>query len=178
MNDGAYLRSRFRCSPDPSYRAHLLTVRRQKAATVNRHLSALSRFFALAVAKGWCGQDPTEDLKIVRQVRPAPKALDRISLRRLLRSVHQSQNLRDIAILEIFVNTGLRVGELVDLQLDDLSLSECKGQLLIRGKGEKQRSVPLNRDARRSLEAYLEVRRTASTEENRAREDCDEGREG
>ncbi len=146
-----------------SYRSHLLTVQRHKAATVNRHLSALSRFFALAVAKGWCQQDPSDGLKAVRQIRGAPKALDRISLRRLLRAVHQGQNLRDIAILEVFVNAGLRVGELVGLQVEDLVVSERKGQVMVRGKGEKQRAVSLNRDARQAIEVYLEVRPTAPT---------------
>ena len=146
-----------------SYRGYLLTVRRQKAATVNRGLSALSRFFGLAKAKGWCGQDPSEDLKVVRQIRGAPRALDRVALRRLMRAVYQGQKARDIAILEVFVNAGLRVGELVGLQVEDVAVSERKGQVMVRGKGEKHRTVALNRDARRALEAYLQVRPTAPT---------------
>lgn len=146
-----------------SYRSYLLTVRRQKAATVNRCLSALSRFFALSKARGWSRQDPADGLKIVPQVRPAPKALDRLSLRKLLRAVYQSQNLRDIAIVEVLLNTGVRVGELGNIGLEDVSLSERKGSLLVRGKGEKHRTVSLNRDARRALRQYLKVRPTVPT---------------
>ena len=61
----------------------------------------------------------------------------------------------------ILINTGLRVLELAQLSLGDVSLSECKGSLYIRdGKGGKTRTVPLNAEARNALAAYLAIRPT------------------
>jgi site-specific recombinase XerD len=142
-----------------AYKAHLLTVRRLKPATVNRRLAALSRYCRWAKEGGLMGQDPTAEVGGVRQVKAAPQALDRLELRRLLREVHKDENRRDIALVEVLANTGLRAGELAALTLDDLELSERKGLLTVRaGKGATYRVVPLNADARRALRDYLDAR--------------------
>ena len=100
--------------------------------------------------------DPTDEIKGVSQVKAAPKALNRLELRRLLREVHKAGDKRDIALVEVLANTGLRVGELAKLAFHDLELSERKGKLAVRsGKGAKYREVPLNADARRALHEYL-----------------------
>jgi integrase/recombinase XerD len=73
--------------------------------------------------------------------------------------VEQSSNKRDLAILQLLRHTGIRVGELTALRLGDVTLSERKGQLVVRsGKGSKYRVVPLNADARKALNDYLAVR--------------------
>lgn len=141
-----------------AYRQFLLKERRLKPATINRMLAALSRFFAFAQARKWTRLDPTQGIKGVRRERRTPKALDSQSLRRLLRSCYQRGSLRDIAIVELLINTGIRVGELVHLNAADLSLSPRKGRLLVRGKGETFRTLALNNDARRAMAQYLSVR--------------------
>jgi len=143
-----------------SYKSHLQTVVKFKPATVNRRLAALARYCRFAKSQGLISEDPTSDVQGVRQQKAArPKALDGIELRRLLREVHKSGNKRDIAIVEVLANTGLRVGELAGLAEEDIKLSERKGQVTVRsGKGAKYRQVPLNADARRALYAYLDVR--------------------
>ena len=139
-----------------AYKSHLMTVRKFKPATVNRRLASLSRYCRWAKKQGLMQNDPTDEVKGVSQVKAAPKALGRLELRRLLREVHKSGVGRDIAIVEVLANTGLRVGELAKLTLDDLELSARKGKLTVRsGKGNKYREVPLNADARRALRAYL-----------------------
>jgi site-specific recombinase XerC len=66
---------------------------------------------------------------------------------------------RNVAIVSLMVRAGLRVSEVVSLNLDDLTISERKGQVVVRqGKGLKERSVPLSRLARVALEEWLEVR--------------------
>ena len=66
---------------------------------------------------------------------------------------------RDFSLLTLLMNTGLRLSELVDLELDDLQLSERKGSILIRhGKGDKERRIPLNADARKALKDWLDIR--------------------
>jgi site-specific recombinase XerD len=149
-----------------SYKSHLQTVANFKPATINRRLAALTKYCRFAKSQGLISEDPTRDVQGVRQQKAArPKALDGIELRRLLREVHKSGNKRDIAIVEVLANTGLRVGELASLAVEDIELSERKGQVTVRsGKGAKYRQVPLNADARRALYAYLEARPMGTTE--------------
>ncbi|MBI4927955.1 MAG: tyrosine-type recombinase/integrase [Anaerolineae bacterium] len=66
---------------------------------------------------------------------------------------------RDAAILKLLLLAGLRVGELIRLQLDDLVLDDRRGSLMVReGGGKKRRVVPLNAQARRGLQVYLRLR--------------------
>jgi site-specific recombinase XerD len=142
-----------------AYKAYLLTVARFKPATVNRHLASLSRYCAWARAQGLLVEDPAAEIKGVRQVRPAPKALSPAQLRRLLREVQKGGRPRDIALIELLANTGLRVGEVAQLTLADLEISPRKGLVTVRsGKGAKYRQVPLNADVRRALGEYLATR--------------------
>ena len=66
---------------------------------------------------------------------------------------------RDASLVLFLLHTGLRLSEATELRLDDVQLSERKGSVSVQnGKGNKQRSVPLNSDARKALQAWLEVR--------------------
>jgi integrase/recombinase XerC len=142
-----------------SFKGYLLTVAGFKPATVNRRLASLSRYCAWARGQGLLQGDPLQEVKGVRQVKPAPKALGAVELRRVLREVHKRGLPRDIALVELLANTGLRAGEAAQLGLEDIALSARKGKVTVRsGKGSKYRQVPLNADARRALEEYLAVR--------------------
>ena len=144
-----------------SYKSYLLTIAKFKPATVNRRLAALSKLCRWAKTEGIIKADPTSEVKGVRQVSGAPKALNPLEFRRLLREVHKGGKPRDIAIVELLANTGVRVGELVRLTLEDIQISSRKGKVTVRsGKGAKYREVPLNADARRAIDNYLEVRPT------------------
>ena len=147
------------------YRAHLRTIQRRPAATVNRRLAALRRFFAWAKATNRIRELPTEDVKGVPSVDLTPRSLPKRDLDRLLRAAEQDGNKRNLAILLTLRHTGLRVGELCNLRLGDLAISERKGSLVVRsGKGDKDRTVPLNNDVRQALSAYLAVRPAANTD--------------
>ena len=133
------------------------TVDKAKPTTINRRLAAVSQFFKWAVKKGHTASDPTESIEGLRLERRRPKALDRADLRKLLRAVHRSNNLRDIAILELLVGTGLRASEVVALSTGDLDLNARPAQVIVRrGKGGVQRTVPLTAEVRRALNDYLE----------------------
>ena len=87
--------------------------------------------------------------KTVKQSQVVPKWLDRKQQNQLLRHVEQTGNTRDIAIVRILLNTGLRISELCNLKWRDLAISERKGKLrVVAGKGSKYRDIPLNKDAR------------------------------
>ena len=141
------------------YRSYLLTVKSHKPATVNRKLASLSAFCNWAREKGQILTDPTEGISPVDEVRPAPKWLDKNQQYALLRAVQEKGRKRDVATITPMINTGLRVSEVSNLTVGDLAISARKGSATVRGgKGEKLRSVPLNVDARKAIQAYLEER--------------------
>ncbi len=145
------------------YKAHLRTVERLQAATVNRRLAALRRFFLWAKGAGKITNLPTEQVKGIPAAPRTPKALTKRDVDRLLREVERHGNTRNLAILLTLRHTGLRVGELCNLRLGDVTVSERKGEMLVRGgKGNKDRTVPLNNDVRRALTSYKEVRPTVA----------------
>lgn len=143
------------------YRSYLLT-RGKKPATVNRRLVALQRFYKWAQKQGHTTNNPFEVLEGIRvkqQQGIAPKWLDSHQQMALLRAVRKGKSLRDLAMIELMMKTGLRVSELVDLKVTDVELGERAGRVIVReGKGGKYRDVPLSREVRYALETYLQER--------------------
>ncbi|HYF61469.1 MAG TPA: tyrosine-type recombinase/integrase [Herpetosiphonaceae bacterium] len=138
------------------WKAHQQQVEQAAPATINQRVVALSRFFAWAVREGELREDPTQAVSSLRLPTHAPKALDDRDLRRLLRAVHAGGRLRDIALLELLAGTGLRVGEVLALQVGDLQLGERSGMVTVRlSKGGGTRRVPLTVEVRHALTAYL-----------------------
>ena len=129
------------------------------ARTTARRLSALRQFFRFLFAEGVRGDDPTTVVDRPKQGRGLPKYLSEDDVSRLLAvpaddGGPETKRLR--ALLEILYATGLRVSELVGLPLSALTRD---GQLLsVRGKGGKERLVPLTEPARDALADYLLVR--------------------
>ena len=155
-----------------AYKQHLLIVERRKASTVNRRLAALSAYSKWAREAGLIQSDPTENVKAVKQVASAPKWLDKHEQFSLQRAIERDLQLsklrypkrwvtrrRDASLTLFLLNTGLRLSELTALHLGDLQLSERKGSVLVQnGKGGKQRTVPLNAEARKAIQEWLAVR--------------------
>lgn len=94
-----------------------------------------------------------QDLKQI-----APKSLDRNERNQLIREVDRANNKRDSAIVRLLLNSGLRVSELVNIDINDISLTKRKGTVKIIGKGNKERAIPLNVETMRALTKYLEER--------------------
>jgi integrase/recombinase XerD len=141
------------------YKGYLRTVERRQAATVNRRLAALRAFFRWAKGTGLISELPTENVKGVPAAPRSPKALAKREVDRLIREAERHGKPRNLAILHLLRHTGIRVGELANLRLDDIDISERRGMLLVRsGKGDKDRTLPLNNDVRRALAAYVKVR--------------------
>jgi integrase/recombinase XerC len=139
------------------FKAHLQTVRRAAPRTVNRRLAALSRFFKWAVAHGLVRRDPTAEVRTLCIPARQPKALSRQQEHKLRRVVAQAGSVRDAAILEVLLGTGVRVGELLALRRGDIVLRARSGALTVRrGKGGLTRTVPLTADVRNALKTYLE----------------------
>jgi integrase/recombinase XerC len=137
------------------WKAYQQAVEKVAPATVNQRLVALTRFFRWARTQGLCRENPAEDVPTLRLAPRQPKALANATLRRLLRAARSDP--RDYAMLELLVGTGLRVGELLALQVGDVTLHERSGKVIVRqAKHEGYREVPLTLDVRKALAAYLD----------------------
>lgn len=156
------------------YRQHLAAVQRRKPATVNRRLAAIAALMEWARHTGQIEHDPTDGVRGLRQERRGPRSLDKKEQYALQRAIEKDLQLaylryplrwriheRDAAMTIFLLHTGLRLSEALALQLDDLQLSDRKGEVTVRqGKGGKSRTVPLNTAARKALQTWMEVRRT------------------
>ena len=132
---------------------------RQAVSTVNRALVTLRRYSSWLVDLEHLTANPAKPVKELRRVELAPKGMDRADVRRLLREIELRQDVRFGAIISMFLYTGCRIGDLVNLELGDAMVTERGGTVVFRhGKGNKQRSVPLPLPARRAIQAYLESR--------------------
>lgn len=126
-------------------------------STVNTHVSALRSWCSWLVDQGVLVEDPAARLKLVSRQSPlAPKALKDAEVNALLRAAAVSRHpLRNSAIVQVMLQTGLRIGECAALAWEDISFGEKRGWVTIRGgKGDKARRVPLNTSAREALAAY------------------------
>ena len=143
------------------YKRHLKAVERWKPASVNLALAALTR----SIRSSGSGRPVVrrEDLPA-----HAPRALTEEQQRRLLRMAERA-SARDRAIVVVLLYTGLRLAELVGLDVDDVKVSARKGIVVVRsGKGDAYREVPLNALVRQVLEEWLAERKTKAGEGERA----------
>ena len=141
------------------FREHLRREQGQAVATVNRAIVTVRKFFGWLVDQGHVTANPAKPVKELKRQALAPKGLDRSQVRKLLREVELRQDTRSTAIFNLFLFTGCRVSDLINLEIADLMISERSGSVIFRnGKGNMQRSVPLPLIARRALQSWLEVR--------------------
>jgi integrase/recombinase XerC len=134
---------------------------RRHPATVARKLAALRSFFRYLVREGSCSLDPTAGIPLPRTPKRLPCPLpvdDCIALiERPGGSAAPARELRDRALVELLYGAGLRVGELASLDVRDVDLH--RGDVRVRGKGGKERVVPLPAAAREALSRWIESRR-------------------
>ncbi|MCQ3975892.1 MAG: hypothetical protein DPW09_20850 [Anaerolineae bacterium] len=163
-------------SPDQvrRYRFHLAQELNRAAATVNRHMMALRKFFALAKEMGDVAADPTSEIALVQengQALSRPLSADETA--RLLAAAQHGSRAglvrRDLAILQLLLRTGLKVSEIVALKKDDLEFEYPGVQLKVcrewSDSETKTRHLPLAGDVCKALHEYLKVRpQTSATE--------------
>lgn len=127
--------------------------------TLARRLSAMRQYFRFLVSEGNRYDDPASALDSPRQGRPLPKILTEEEVGRMIDAAQLCggpEGLRLAALLEVLYATGLRVSELVGLPLSAI-MRDGRG-LMVRGKGGKERMVPLSDPAQDALVAYLPMR--------------------
>ena len=141
------------------FRNHLQKEKKQAVATVNRCLVSLRRCFNWLVSFGHLELNPAMPVKELKRQALAPKGLSRSQVRKLLREIELRKDVRAEAIFSLMLYTGCRVGDLGNLELDDILISYRMGSVVFRnGKGNKQRTVPLPLPARRAIQNYLDSR--------------------
>jgi integrase/recombinase XerC len=122
--------------------------------SLERALSSIRSYFVFLVAEGLVETNPAVAVPMPKKARSQPEVVDRYAIEDLLETFPETPaGRRDLAIIELLYGSGLRVGELTSLDMDDLSLSDR--MLRVRGKGRKERLVPFGRRAAEAIRAYL-----------------------
>ncbi|HXV59655.1 MAG TPA: site-specific tyrosine recombinase XerD [Vicinamibacteria bacterium] len=123
--------------------------------SIARTASAVRGLYRFAAAEGNIATDPAEQVDSARLGRPLPRylSLDEVDSLLAMPDTATAEGLRDRTMLELLYATGLRVSELVTLEIKDLHIET--GYLVCRGKGRKERIVPFGRSAKRWLDRYL-----------------------
>jgi integrase/recombinase XerC len=135
-----------------------LYARRLSMPTIRRKLSAVRSLFRYATRQGWIAQDPARLVATPRASKRLPAVMSEQQAAELLDRAAQQElphswPARDRAILELLYGSGLRVSELVALDLDHLD--RAQGWIRVQGKGRKERLVPYQGQAFEAVESYL-----------------------
>lgn len=153
-----------RKTQDPARVDHLLLThyardlkqRKMAETSVARHFSSLRAYYKFLVMEGFLEKDPTQFLDSPRLPASLPKILNIEDIELLLNAIDTETplGLRDRALFELMYAAGMRVSEVSDLTIEQLLMDE--DLILVRGKGNKERIVPLGGEAKKWLIEYLE----------------------
>ena len=160
-----YLRNQGIVEPDKvtktSLNSYILYMEKSGKATttISRELAAIKAFFHYQFKEGRIRRDPAELLKAPKVEKKAPVILSVEEVQSLLAQPEgkNAKEVRDKAMLELLYATGIRVSELINLQLSDINLSV--GFLVCRD-GQRERTIPFGKKASKALSAYLEQARS------------------
>jgi len=125
-----------------------------KSKTIARSIVSLKQYFKYLLLEKIITSDPTSNIKSPRMSMTLPEVLNLNDIERLLSCPDLTTNtgIRDATMLEVLYGTGIRVSELINIRLNDLNLE--LGYLLVRGKGSKERIVPLGKIAIKKIQDY------------------------
>ena len=134
---------------------------RVSTRSLARKISAIKHFFKFAVTENWISSNPGYRIRQPRFVQSLPETLSIEQVDLLINSAKNTdnsplKNVRNVALIEILYATGLRVTELVSLPLE--SVSGSPEVILVKGKGRKERMVPLSKTARAAIKQWLKLR--------------------
>lgn len=145
-----------------------LSTRGLSAATAARRRASVRQFYRFAIGEAWRTDDPSRRIDAPRQGRPLPKSLSREEVEQLIESIAQKDSaagLRLLTLVELTYASGMRVSELLSLKLD--SVQRDPAFLIVRGKGDKERFVPLNNSARTAIKAWIALRNGPTDDKKR-----------
>ncbi len=127
--------------------------------TVSRKISTLKSFFKFLLKEGFIRANPALSIPYPKLDKLLPKFLTEEEVKRFLDNLPESKDLeiRDKTVLEILYSSGMRISELIGLNLEDVDL--LSGIIKVRGKGKKERILPVGKPAERIFKKYIEQRR-------------------
>ncbi|WP_454256528.1 tyrosine recombinase XerC [Pseudomonas sp. Marseille-Q8238] len=139
-----------------------LHAKGQASRSLARLLSAVRGLYHYLAREGLCRHDPASGLSPPKGERRLPRTLDADRAQQLLDGAVEDDFIarRDHAMLELFYSSGLRLSELVNLDLDGLDLAA--GLVRVRGKGNKTRELPIGSKAREALQQWLPLRQLSN----------------
>ena len=131
-------------------------------STTARKLATLRSFFKFLMRRGLVSVNPLSTIRTPKQEKRLPKCLDLEQIQKLLDTPGDADLLsaRDKAMLEVLYSSGIRVSELVELDMADLDLQQ--GVLRVKGKGRKDRLTPIGSQAIKALQRYFDLRTAES----------------
>jgi site-specific recombinase XerD len=145
---------------------YLRETKGQAPATVNRRLQALRKFYGLAVDQGWTEANPAETVPLMGEaVSERSRSLTPDDVQQLLAAVRRGrprQAARDLAVIQLLMGAGLKLGELTELEMGDLHLEAQEPYLKVRDtSGGSSRTVHLEDEVCDALRGYLPSRKAA-----------------
>ena len=134
-----------------------LDQRNEKKSSLARKLATLRSFFKFLTREEWLDMNPAAEVRTPKQAQPLPKVLTKDDASALMEfpEGEDVKVLRDRAILETLYSTGARVSELVGIDQDDVN--DREGLVRLRGKGRKERIVPIGSVAMEAIRRYQEA---------------------
>ncbi len=135
------------------------TTQGLEKSTISRKMSALSHFFIFLLEENIIKSNPIHELDLPKQIKKLPKILSVEQVEKLIKSSREDQSVNGIRLntmIEILYATGIRISELVEMKLS-ATYAE-KNFLLIQGKGNKERLVPISENTEDKIKDYLKIR--------------------
>lgn len=174
-----YMKNVEKCDVKEIQRSHIIRFlgflkdQGKSSKTIARHIASIRAFHQFLFRDRVLEEDPTIHIETPQAERTLPKVLSMEEVEALLDFQHKNDHygLRDKAMLELLYATGIRVSELINLNMDDVHLT--MGFIRCIGKGNKERIIPIGGAATRALEAYLNGARSAFLQQkNRRKTPC------
>lgn len=146
------------------YSRYLTDIKKQSINSIKTKLQTLQKFVDFLAANGYMSALKVPQKKGSSD--PKVEVLTVSELRKYIREVQSEGNALNTAVVMLLLNTGIRESELCALELSDIVITERKGFIKIRkGKGDKYREIPLNKDTRYFVTEYLKTRPTNTESE-------------
>ena len=135
------------------------TTQGLEKSTISRKMSALNHFFIFLLEENMIKRNPINELDLPKQIKKLPKILSVDQVEKLIKSSREDQSVNGIRLntmIEILYATGIRISELVEMKLS-ATYAE-KNFLLIQGKGNKERLVPISENTENKIKDFLKIR--------------------
>ena len=146
-------------------RSYLQRIKHLKETTINLRLASLKSYFEFLEGEKYIKNNPARTIKKIKIQSPTtPKSLDEQTYRALRRHIYRCGSKSHIAMYEIFTRCGVRNFELINIRIADIDITERKGNLKVIGKQNKVRHIPLHKDVRAAINAWMEIRKNIKTE--------------